>query len=1093
MAFNVSGHCYYLEDGVEEHNNFEYNLAVLIKPILESATGFGQVGTQYYESDELREPADVAAAGFYISNANNRFYGNAVSGGWTGFIFARLSEPLGAYNVYNPGMTQLRPPARPSLEFDGNSAHSAGDSSPFNNCIYSGGHLFYDGVLDSGGPRLRYSPGREGGGRAEINQLRLSQDSYYNNTLLMLCRVGFASWSGNAIVSNFEIHDSKQGAMTFGSSAIINSLFNGRSSSVTAADVTESNAHSSSFLGGAVRHLGFEFYDTSVRVLLDNLTFANYEQDDAAISALTFSNTYRPAGINAQRAIHFKDVAPTAQIRADENDAGSSHMCNFLDFDGSSVGWPRAVIVGSRLDWWHAGCGCVRNSTFERWICDWTDERAVVGMNFEGNTAVHATHVVADDGTVLYSEEQRIEGHRHVGYACHTNLSQPTWDDDAELRGCLLLTKWTRGNGFISGHGNLIWHLRYFGGPRDTSDPQLVYQRSPKAWKIPSTQILRGHFVVLALPYPGGTNFSVKYELVAWMNRGVAGGSLAIPQASGLMEVLAPHEPTAQAGSLNDDADCDPGSEPGRWCSPSGSGPRWFFDETTHIFYLRVVQIDHYIAHRANTSTLFEHEGMWLNGPSYAGPYAIEADCAADRHGMCGGNAHRVPGATRAKGDSCEVAAIDGLWGPGILPGRHNLEHTELAGNTTGAWQVPVNDLPAYDFSGRSVAVGTTLSFTSTAGFNVMQLPTRTALEACSFGQGRVLHTFNGERGYALDLVLHVPGAYHFVSSQGTHCADGVRFSIMVGDDSTDAPLLAVPTEPVDLVPTCSSPPPRLPTYACPGLPLPGFAAANAPLFPPPAPPSTPPPSPPPFSHLPAPPPPSPPPTSPPPPSPSPPLPALPPASPLPVGEVILAAVHFEATMAGTPETFDGDGYKSGLATLLGVSVGQISLAVSAASVKVVSTISTTDVSAAQTMANVLGQLNATTASAALGVSVQTLQPPVVELVPHDAPPPLPSPYQPPTPPLDEVQPASPPAGPSTEEETPPAFDGGMSTILILIIIGSVVLVGAALVGIAIFGPGRCLPARKGNTKERVDPDWINECPSGRSCDTPGSHVVASL
>ena len=77
MAFNVSGHCYYLEDGVEEHNNFEYNLAVHIKPIFESARGFGQIGTQYYESNELREPADVAAAGFYISNANNRFYGHA--------------------------------------------------------------------------------------------------------------------------------------------------------------------------------------------------------------------------------------------------------------------------------------------------------------------------------------------------------------------------------------------------------------------------------------------------------------------------------------------------------------------------------------------------------------------------------------------------------------------------------------------------------------------------------------------------------------------------------------------------------------------------------------------------------------------------------------------------------------------------------------------------------------------------------------------------------------------------------------------------------------------------------------------------------
>lgn len=39
------------------------------------------------QTDDRVEPADSAAAGFYITNPNNSFRDNAASGGWSGFSF----------------------------------------------------------------------------------------------------------------------------------------------------------------------------------------------------------------------------------------------------------------------------------------------------------------------------------------------------------------------------------------------------------------------------------------------------------------------------------------------------------------------------------------------------------------------------------------------------------------------------------------------------------------------------------------------------------------------------------------------------------------------------------------------------------------------------------------------------------------------------------------------------------------------------------------------------------------------------------------------------------------------------------------------
>jgi hypothetical protein len=121
VAFHAAGHCYYLEDGVEEHNRFEHNLAAFVHVIGSPAGGPSQDGTTHVQDwSSLAQPADAAASGFYASNSNNEFVGNAASGGWAGYSFPRLEAPIGDYSW----MTQFIPHQRPLKLFDGNTVHS---------------------------------------------------------------------------------------------------------------------------------------------------------------------------------------------------------------------------------------------------------------------------------------------------------------------------------------------------------------------------------------------------------------------------------------------------------------------------------------------------------------------------------------------------------------------------------------------------------------------------------------------------------------------------------------------------------------------------------------------------------------------------------------------------------------------------------------------------------------------------------------------------------------------------------------------------------------------------------------------------------
>lgn len=85
-GFNIQGSCYYLEvimharfpnvdvpaqDGVEERNRIEYNLAAHVHVIGRAAAGGSQGGEDFFQSDNLQNPADSTATGFYISNGRH--------------------------------------------------------------------------------------------------------------------------------------------------------------------------------------------------------------------------------------------------------------------------------------------------------------------------------------------------------------------------------------------------------------------------------------------------------------------------------------------------------------------------------------------------------------------------------------------------------------------------------------------------------------------------------------------------------------------------------------------------------------------------------------------------------------------------------------------------------------------------------------------------------------------------------------------------------------------------------------------------------------------------------------------------------------
>jgi hypothetical protein len=373
VVFNATAHCYYLEDGIEEHNVINYNLAVKINTIGAPMEGESQTGDKRWSSPELILPADGAAAGFYITNAYNTFIGNAASGGWAGFSFPNLPSPIGLSRHYG-----ISPQKRPTKIFRSNTAHSSGYHFPGGGCIYVGGMLKYD-PPDS--DTLFYDNGRFS--RPTVDSSNKEAWMQFNDTKVWMCRMGVSHWGDRIEIVGFESHDTGRSVQVFGEAWFSQALV---------------NAESGSLIKYPGKPTGFQFYDTYVKSIVTQVTFRGFtandppydmettdypfaHEDRRVFSALIHSDYFKPQGISAVANIQFDNCDESQIVEHKRITTGASRYFNFVDWSGSigNAGIPQ--IIGSGIGWWHYDEACTYVDAWKSWRCPQGD-RTVVNLRY---------------------------------------------------------------------------------------------------------------------------------------------------------------------------------------------------------------------------------------------------------------------------------------------------------------------------------------------------------------------------------------------------------------------------------------------------------------------------------------------------------------------------------------------------------------------------------------------------------------------------------------------------------------------------------------------------------------------------------------
>ena len=204
VAWDISGHAYYLEAGTEELNHVEYNFGGFIHPI-NGVKPMTSTVADAFQTDKIRNPADHTASAFYFSSPYNYIVGNAASGGFQGIQFPVLPEPNDPNLRYNG----VVPRERPSLLITGNSVHSTGWYATNVGAVYEGGALYWE-EDDTDSTTLVYNAGR-------VGSTRLNRDPYDKNgnpvfmqiynTTGWLNSVTVTGWGSRSELHGVEVHD----------------------------------------------------------------------------------------------------------------------------------------------------------------------------------------------------------------------------------------------------------------------------------------------------------------------------------------------------------------------------------------------------------------------------------------------------------------------------------------------------------------------------------------------------------------------------------------------------------------------------------------------------------------------------------------------------------------------------------------------------------------------------------------------------------------------------------------------------------------------------------------------------------------------
>jgi len=525
VAYDAIGHCYYLEDGVEENNLFEYNLGSHVHFIgpahLTSSEKFGSWWSQSIpwldESSTQVLPADISASPFYITSAFNSFIGNAASGGWSGFAFPNLPKPVKLFKSQTTTVS-----ARPLKKFQGNSAHSTGYWFNSASGIYVGGTLKHK----TGSDALTYTFGRDGSRDTCLDDPRLSENwclyarfswmIFEDTKVFLINGRGFQHWGSRSEIHRYESHDAGLSGNYFGAVYLNQMLVNCRSN------------HKPTFMSGckvkneeyykcSVRDYqfwqtfaGFQWYDVGQHHIITNSTFRNCNanwngpciwgcEDVSVWIFLTHSDEFVPEVMQATRNIKYENVDPSnlflfsTKKTAPEGITVSGRLQSWHDVDGSASmsTTKRRTQIGSDWagdSWWRLNSNCEHRE--ELYVCPMADADTSASVTFihDPKSQKMIGKKICVNGFHKGKKKCPIIGKAtHFGRSINEGLSIGS---NARVTGPV-----------IASSGG--WFVRFNTG-------------TPKVLELKEFQVARSTKLLLALPYPSGTTFKITAYAANW-------------------------------------------------------------------------------------------------------------------------------------------------------------------------------------------------------------------------------------------------------------------------------------------------------------------------------------------------------------------------------------------------------------------------------------------------------------------------------------------------------------------------------------------------------------------------------------------------
>jgi cell migration-inducing and hyaluronan-binding protein len=366
VTYNIVGHCFFLEDGIEHGNEFVHNLAIQIKchtskPCVPTNLAAAGESPNYDDRQAIRSngqgskdvliPSDNTVAAFWITNPDNTFLDNVAAGSdENGFWMSLPEHPNGAFEDSDTAKNTW-PRRTPFRKFSGNVAHSNYDGFMFDRNINANNtfgvtgnaHMPKENPTDNNSKsvethfeNLTSYKNRNGGiwGRGEMHVFR--------NVKVADNAMGYTHASGNAGRDLF-------------TSLVVDSLFVGETENVGNPTTDAEKAYGRSLPKPMMPDFpirGYEYYDYRHDVV--NTTFVNF-QDNAIrkTGALTYL-MYTSAGVSTENAIeraHFINAKPVyfppmERKWGNDNLNGVAWKAAAIhDEDGSVGGIPNSYIL----------------------------------------------------------------------------------------------------------------------------------------------------------------------------------------------------------------------------------------------------------------------------------------------------------------------------------------------------------------------------------------------------------------------------------------------------------------------------------------------------------------------------------------------------------------------------------------------------------------------------------------------------------------------------------------------------------------------------------------------------------------------------